>query len=312
MFVCVNERPPDDPRGSCHAKGGAAVRDRLKAELKARGLAKTIRANNAGCLDQCARGVSVVVYPEQVWYGGVTVDDVVEIVEKHLIGGEVVERLLMPDQPHVDARRRLPIVSGAALLGVLVLGGGVARADDGKPASDPPPTKPDPLAQAKAEDANLESDAPRQGVTISFAVGGGLVVGNGTSETIPAASLRLGHVATPNTVITLEIAGGTFQHKESTTSDILYDTSGSALAGALYYVTPSLWIRGAGGVNVHTQDNGTAGTSKMVGPAGAFGAGVDLIRRRFWVFGAEMFAITAINRNGLLVTGAMGIGLSHY
>ena len=110
VFVCVNERPADDPRGCCKARGGVEVRDRFKAELKARGVAKIVRANNAGCLDQCARGVSVVVYPEQVWYGGVTVDDVPEIVERHLIGGEVVERLLMPDQPQVDPRRRLPVL----------------------------------------------------------------------------------------------------------------------------------------------------------------------------------------------------------
>jgi (2Fe-2S) ferredoxin len=101
VFVCVNERPPDDPKGCCKAKGGQEVRDRLKDELKRRGISKLVRANNAGCLDQCARGVSVVVYPEQVWYGGVTVADVPEIVEEHLIAGRVVGRLLMPDQPHL-------------------------------------------------------------------------------------------------------------------------------------------------------------------------------------------------------------------
>ena len=109
VFVCVNERPPDNPKGSCKAKGGHEVRDKLKAELAARGLSKIIRANNAGCLDQCANGVTVVVYPEQVWYGHVTVDDVVEIVDKHLIGGEVVTRLLLPDQPHLTTMK-LPVV----------------------------------------------------------------------------------------------------------------------------------------------------------------------------------------------------------
>ncbi len=109
VFVCVNERAADDPKGNCKAKGGVEVRDRLKAELKARGISKIVRANNAGCLDQCARGVSVVVYPEQVWYGGVTVDDVVEIVEKHLIGGEGVDRLLMPDQPHLTQHHLVPL-----------------------------------------------------------------------------------------------------------------------------------------------------------------------------------------------------------
>jgi (2Fe-2S) ferredoxin len=108
VFVCINERAPDNPKGSCKAKGGVDVRDKLKAELKARGISTEVRANNAGCLDQCERGVSVVIYPEQVWYGGVTVDDVAEIVERHIVHGEVVERLLMPEQPHLGGRRTFP------------------------------------------------------------------------------------------------------------------------------------------------------------------------------------------------------------
>jgi hypothetical protein len=39
----------------------------------------------------------VVVYPEQVWYGGVGIEDVAEIIERHIIGGEPVERLRVPD-----------------------------------------------------------------------------------------------------------------------------------------------------------------------------------------------------------------------
>ena len=99
VFVCTNERAAGHPRGCCKAKGGVEVRDALKQALTARGLSKVIRANAAGCLDQCERGVTVVVYPEQVWYGGVTVADVAEIVERHLVGGEPVERLRMVDPP---------------------------------------------------------------------------------------------------------------------------------------------------------------------------------------------------------------------
>ena len=108
VFVCINERPADHPKSYCKAGDGAEVRDRLKAELSARGIDKIVRANNAGCLDQCEHGVSVVVYPEQVWYDHVTVDDVPEIVDKHLVGGEVVERLLQPNQPHLAENRAFP------------------------------------------------------------------------------------------------------------------------------------------------------------------------------------------------------------
>ena len=108
VFVCINERAADNPKGCCKLKGGIDVRDRLKAELSSRGLSKIIRANNAGCLDQCEHGVTVVVYPEQVWYGHVTPADVAEIVERHLIGGQVVERLLLPDQPHLAGNTAFP------------------------------------------------------------------------------------------------------------------------------------------------------------------------------------------------------------
>jgi (2Fe-2S) ferredoxin len=114
VFVCTNERAADHPRGSCKARGGSEVRDALKKELTARGLGKVIRANSAGCLDQCEHGVTVVVYPEQVWYGAVTVADLPELVERHLVGGQVVERLLLPAQPHVDPRRRLPVIQPVA------------------------------------------------------------------------------------------------------------------------------------------------------------------------------------------------------
>jgi (2Fe-2S) ferredoxin len=108
VFVCINERSADHPKGCCKQRGGAEVRDALKKELAARGLSDRIRANNSGCLDQCEHGVTVVVYPEQVWYGGVTPADVVELVERHLVGGHVVERLRLPDQPHLEGATEFP------------------------------------------------------------------------------------------------------------------------------------------------------------------------------------------------------------
>ena len=67
----------------------------LKNELKRRGI-KDVRANSAGCLDACADGPTVVVYPEGVWYGRVRLEDVAEIIDEHLVGGRPVERLLIP------------------------------------------------------------------------------------------------------------------------------------------------------------------------------------------------------------------------
>src|SRR5512135_2686822 len=94
LFICENRRPDGAPKGSCAARGGEAVRAAFKTELARRGLNEEIRANAAGCLDLCAQGPVVVVYPEGTWYAGVTPDDVAEIVQDHLIDGTPVARLL--------------------------------------------------------------------------------------------------------------------------------------------------------------------------------------------------------------------------
>lgn len=93
VFVCLNERPADSPRGDCTRKGSPGLLKKLKDALRKRGLDEVIRANKAGCLDNCENGCSVVVYPEGVWYGHVTEADVDEIVEEHLVRGAPVERL---------------------------------------------------------------------------------------------------------------------------------------------------------------------------------------------------------------------------
>jgi (2Fe-2S) ferredoxin len=80
----------------------------MKAELGKRGLSGTVRANNAGCLDACAHGVTVVVYPEGIWYGKVTIEDVPEIIDRTIIGGEVIQRLLIPDSRYFPKALQYP------------------------------------------------------------------------------------------------------------------------------------------------------------------------------------------------------------
>ena len=98
IFICTNQRPPENPRGSCDESGVGTLQLRFKQGLAARGLKSEVRANKAGCLDQCEHGPTVVVYPEAVWYGGVTEADVAEIIESHIIGGEPVARLRLADE----------------------------------------------------------------------------------------------------------------------------------------------------------------------------------------------------------------------
>ena len=84
---------------------GLGVHERLKRAVKAAGLKDRVRVNHSGCLDQCGHGPMVVVYPEAVWYWGVTPEDVDEIVREHLIGGRPVERLRYRNHP---GKNKLP------------------------------------------------------------------------------------------------------------------------------------------------------------------------------------------------------------
>lgn len=98
IFICTNERAPDHPRGSCKNCGSEGLRAQFKQALKERRLHGTMRANSAGCLDACEYGAAMVVYPDNVWYGGVTLGDIDEIIESHLIGGQPVQRLRIPNK----------------------------------------------------------------------------------------------------------------------------------------------------------------------------------------------------------------------
>jgi len=98
VFCCTNERPDGHPRGCCKARGSIPLRNYMKARVKELGL-DGIRVNIAGCLDRCELGPTMVIYPEGVWYNYRSMADVDEIIERHLIGGGRVERLMLhPEQ----------------------------------------------------------------------------------------------------------------------------------------------------------------------------------------------------------------------
>lgn len=98
IFVCCNRRSAGHPRGCCDPEGSESLRNAFKAEVKQRGLGPTVRANKAGCLDQCELGPTVAIYPQQVWYGNVSIEDVPRIIEQTVIGGEIIEDLLIDEE----------------------------------------------------------------------------------------------------------------------------------------------------------------------------------------------------------------------
>ncbi len=97
VFCCTNVRPAGHPRGCCSEKGSVRLRNYMKARAKELGL-DGVRVNASGCLDRCELGPTVVIYPEGVWYSCPTPADVDEILERHLIeGGRVTRLMLHPD-----------------------------------------------------------------------------------------------------------------------------------------------------------------------------------------------------------------------
>ena len=94
VFCCTNARPAGHPRGCCKARGAEKLRNYMKARAKELGLSD-VRVNMAGCLDRCELGPTMVVYPEGVWYTYASTADVDEILQRHLIEGGRVERLML-------------------------------------------------------------------------------------------------------------------------------------------------------------------------------------------------------------------------
>lgn len=96
VFFCTNLR--EDGSACCGQGPAQDLRDYMKSRCKALGLSGPgqARINTAGCMDRCDRGPVLVIYPEAVWYTYIDRDDIDEIIETHLRGGQTVERLRIP------------------------------------------------------------------------------------------------------------------------------------------------------------------------------------------------------------------------
>lgn len=95
IFVCTSCRINGQQKGFCYSKGAVDLVETLVSEINDRDLSGEVMVTNTGCFGICAQGPIVVVYPEGVWYGNVTEDDIEEIVESHIENGKVVERLVI-------------------------------------------------------------------------------------------------------------------------------------------------------------------------------------------------------------------------
>lgn len=92
IFICNNHRD-NNPENCCGPKGGEALQISLKEKLGKMGLSTRFRANKAGCLNACKNGITMVIYPQGIWYGHVQECDLDEIIKKSILKNEIITRL---------------------------------------------------------------------------------------------------------------------------------------------------------------------------------------------------------------------------
>lgn len=97
ILVCNKQRPPGHPRGCCAEKGAGDLGLGLSQLLDEKGLLGKVALTSTGCLGPCSYGPIVAVMPDNIWYKEVITEELKEIVEGHIIGGNPVARLLLED-----------------------------------------------------------------------------------------------------------------------------------------------------------------------------------------------------------------------
>jgi (2Fe-2S) ferredoxin len=82
LYACINNRHGESP--SCGYSGGEEMIEELKKVCKERNLKGKIRAAKSGCMDLCAFGPNIMIWPEGIWYMKVSKEDIPQIVDNFL------------------------------------------------------------------------------------------------------------------------------------------------------------------------------------------------------------------------------------
>jgi (2Fe-2S) ferredoxin len=95
VFICTSCRINGQQKGMCFQKEAVGLVEQFMEEIEDRDLSGEVVINNTGCFGICEKGPVVVVYPEGVWYGNVTKEDVTTIFDEHFEKGNPVKSLMI-------------------------------------------------------------------------------------------------------------------------------------------------------------------------------------------------------------------------
>jgi (2Fe-2S) ferredoxin len=80
ILICVNDRHGE--RQSCSDGMSPEIKDHLKELVEKRGWKPRVRVSHSGCMGLCAKGPNVMLYPQGIWFSGVTLADADKILDK--------------------------------------------------------------------------------------------------------------------------------------------------------------------------------------------------------------------------------------
>jgi (2Fe-2S) ferredoxin len=91
ILVCESHKAKQPNVGCCGEKMPEKVIEKCRNLLTEKGLEMEVRA--VPCLNNCKQGISIKVFPANILYGNIGENEIEEIVNQHIIAGNIVEKL---------------------------------------------------------------------------------------------------------------------------------------------------------------------------------------------------------------------------